>query len=885
MIVPSPVKTSTYLMKPDSESSKWLVFDCETDGLYDQATKVHCIVIHDITRKQTTAYGPDRIDAALAHLATADCLIGHNVIFFDIPVLHKLYPSFQFTGQVIDTLVCTRLIWPKELLYDLDTEQYPQVPSNLRGSASLKSWGWRLADNKINFKDFSEHSNELLEYCIQDVKITTQLYEKIVWQTYPQSALKLEHDFAAAINKQIRSGIPFDVDAALDLVDELRAKQAELEAQLKEIFPPIKHETTFIPKVNNKTRGYVKGEPFVKVHYEEFNPGSRQQIVDRLRQKYGWSPEKSTEKGNPVLDDDVLESLPYPEAKVLAQYMLIKKRLGQIADGNNAWLKLVNNDTGRMHGDVVTNGCITGRCAHRNPNMGQVPAGYSPYGKECRSFFHAPDGWQLLGIDAKALELRCLAGYLALWDGGEYASMVTNPEVDIHVYNQKMFDVPTRDISKRLLYACVPSDITTVLTKEGWKTYGQLQVGELVLTYNEEKEIKEWKPILEIIPEHEDDVWQMQHNHSFKVQATADHRWYVKQRKADNTKSCGWFTGSKTRRYMEPQVRTTSTITTESNIIVNAPLIENNEEKLDIDWKWRKYGTDWTKVILQMSQAQRKAWLSGFMLADGFQSCKPNQKEKWHWTQVRNEHYEAALLASYLEFPSVIHVAKPTLNASGTTQMRVSIANKGHVTGQKLQKTFIGKKKVFCIRTENKSFVMRQGDCITITGNCLYGAGSLKMGSIIDPNEKDEEVLRKLGRNAINSFMKGVPALAELKQKIAFTLADRKYLVGLDGRHLYCRSEFKGLNVLLQSAGASIMKQVVIFLHDNIKNNLGLVYGQDWEQMLMIHDEIQVAAKPGHIVAIQEEGMKAFPQAQEFFGFQCKIEGDSKIGIDWSMTH
>lgn len=608
-------------MKPASETDTWLVMDCETDGLYDQATKVHCIVIYDITRKQTSTYGPDRINAALAHLATADCIIGHNVIFFDLPVLQKLYPSFTYNKQVIDTLVCTRLIWPKELLYDLDTEQYPQVPANLRGSASLKAWGWRLADHKITFKDFSEYSETMAEYCRQDVSITNQLYEKVVWQTYPQSSLKLEHDFAHAINRQIRSGIPFDVDAALDLVDELRAKQSKLETELKEIFPPIKHETTFIPKVNNKNRGYVKGEPFVKVRYEEFNPGSRQQIVDRLQQKYGWTPEKETEKGNPVLDDDVLEALPYPEAKVLAEYMLIKKRLGQIADGNNAWLKLVNNDTGRMHGDVVTNGCITGRCAHRNPNMGQVPAGYSPYGKECRSFFHAPDGWQLLGIDAKALELRCLAGYLALWDEGEYASMVTNPEVDIHVYNQKMFDVPTRDISKRLLYGL------------------------------------------------------------------------------------------------------------------------------------------------------------------------------------------------------------------------------------------------------------------------LYGCGAIKAGTIIDPNEKDEDVLRKLGRNAINSFMKGVPALANLKQKITSTLADRNYLVGLDGRHLYCRSEFKGLNVLLQSAGASIMKQVVIFLNENIEKNLGLVYGQDWEQMLMVHDEIQVAAKPCHIVAIQEQAVKSFPQAQEFFGFQCKIEGDSKIGDNWAMTH
>ena len=874
------VKESKFQMKPNLDET-YLVFDLETNGLYDQATKVFCVVIYDINKQQTFSYGPDSIADALAHLATADCFIGHNLIFYDIPVLQKLH-SFVSKARIIDTLVCTRLIWPKELLNDLDTEQYPQVPTNMRGSASLKAWGWRLADNKINFKDFSQYSEELLEYCIQDVVITTRLWQKIANENYAESALKLEHDFAIAINRQIRSGIPFDVDASLALVDELRAKQQDIETKLKEIFPPIKHETVFIPKVNNKNRGYIKGKPFTKVTYETFNPGSRQQIVDRLQTKYGWTPEKNTEKGNPVLDDDVLESLPYPEAKVLAEYMLVKKRLGQIAEGNNAWIKLVNNDTGRMHGDVVTNGCITGRCAHRNPNMGQVPAGYSPYGKECRSFFHAPLGWQLLGIDAKALELRCLAGYLAIWDNGEYAKLVTNPEIDIHVINQELFGVATRDISKRLLYACVPTDITTVLTKEGWKTHNELKVGQLVLTYNEEKERKEWKPILEIIPEHEDDVWQMQHNHSFKVQATADHRWYVKKRKRNSNVSCGWSTG---KNYMVSKVETTTEINTESNIIVNAPLVEPESLPLDIDWKWRKYGTDWTKVILQMNQAQRKAWLSGFMIADGFQSCKPNQKEKWHWTQIRNEHYEAALIASYLEFPGVIHVAKPSLNASGTTQMHVSIANKGHVTGQKLQKTYIGKKKVFCIRTENKSFVMRQGDCITITGNCLYGAGSLKMGGIIDPNEKNETVLRKLGSTAINSFMKGVPALRRLKEEIENTLGQRSYLIGLDGRQLYCRSAFKGLNVLLQSAGACIMKQVVINIQNNITNNLSLVYGEDWEQMLMIHDEIEIACKPEHTVAIMEQAMLAFPQAQEFFGFRCLIEGDGKTGTTWYDVH
>jgi len=450
-----PVKKSKFKKKPGTEQEHFLVFDLESDGLYDEVTKVFCIVIYDINRKQTFTYGPDCIDAALKHLATADALIGHNIINYDLAVLQKLH-SFECKAHIIDTLICTRLIWPKEKLYECDENQYDAVPKGLRGSASLKAWGYRLADNKIEFKDFSEYSSKMLEYCIQDVSVTTKLYHLIVEQNTAESALKLEHDFAIAIEKQIRSGFPFDTDKALELIDQLQQRKQELETELKQVFPPIEHEEWFVPKVNNKNRGYVKGVPFRKVRQEEFNPGSRQQIVERLKAKYNWTPDKTTGKGNPILDDDVLEKLPYPEAKPLAEYMLIKKRLGQLQEGKNAWIKLVSTDS-VMHGDVVTNGCITGRCSHRNPNMAQVPAVYSPYGKECRALFYAPDDWTLIGVDAKALELRCLAGYLAKWDDGAYAKLVVDPEVDIHIYNQEMFGVATRDISKRLLYALLYS--------------------------------------------------------------------------------------------------------------------------------------------------------------------------------------------------------------------------------------------------------------------------------------------------------------------------------------------------------------------------------------------------------------------------------------------
>ncbi|QDP50041.1 MAG: putative DNA polymerase [Prokaryotic dsDNA virus sp.] len=620
MTVTSLQKSYQFSLKPNSLNDKWYVFDIETDGLYDDVTKIFCIVIYDVTRQQTFTYGPDTINDAIDSLNSADALIGHNIIFYDIPVLQKLAPNFKLNTQhVIDTLICTRLIWPKEKLLESDTNSYTRVPGGLKGSASLKAWGYRLSDYKIDFKDFSAFSEEMLSYCIQDVNVTTKLLEHIQKQTIATTCLELEHTFASCIERQIRSGFPFDIDAALAFVDELEHLKTKLETELVNLFPPIEHEEWFTPKVNNASRGYVKDVPFCKKRIEKFNPGSRQQIVQRLKNKYGWIPETRTEKGNPVLNDDVLEKLPYPEAKPLAEYMLLKKRLGQIKDGNNAWIKLVSPD-GYIHGDVVTNGCITGRCSHRNPNTAQIPAAYSPYGKECRSLFHAPDDWILIGSDAKALELRCLAGYLAFWDDGEYGQMVTDDSVDIHTYNQEKFGVETRDISKRLLYAV------------------------------------------------------------------------------------------------------------------------------------------------------------------------------------------------------------------------------------------------------------------------LYGAGFLKAGSIVDPNEKDPDALKQLGKAAIQSFMNGVPALQKLKNKLAENLIGRGYLLGLDKRPLYCRSDFKALNVLLQSCGAILMKQVVINIHKNL-SSAGLVYGQDWHQHGMIHDEIQLSCRPGIENEIIRLALNAFPAAGEAFNFQCKIEGDAKTGYTWYDTH
>jgi DNA polymerase I-like protein with 3'-5' exonuclease and polymerase domains len=128
---------------------------------------------------------------------------------------------------------------------------------------------------------------------------------------------------------------------------------------------------------------------------------------------------------------------------------MVQKRIGQLAEGDQAWLKKVGNDD-RIHGSVITNGAVTGRATHSNPNMAQVPSVSAPFGTECRTLFHVPQGKSLVGADLSGLELRCLAHYMAKWDGGSYGRTLL--EGDIHTVNQNAAGLPTRNQAKTFIY-------------------------------------------------------------------------------------------------------------------------------------------------------------------------------------------------------------------------------------------------------------------------------------------------------------------------------------------------------------------------------------------------------------------------------------------------
>jgi len=408
------------------------IWDIEADNLLDDVTQVWCHVFRDIQTDEVHTFDPTQTQEAIDFMDKAETLIGHNLIDYDLRVIKKLY-DYTYKGEVIDTLVYSRTIWPdvKEIDFKLHKRGY--IPQKLIGSHSLKAWGYRLGELKGDFNNGSEsfaaYTPEMLNYCIQDTAVTEKLYRKIVEKNFSQPALDLEAELHTLLLAQEEQGFDFDVKAAQSLYSKLAQRKADIEAALQDTFEPtvieLKTKTKTIP----------------------FNPASRQQIADRLM-KRGWEPEAFTDNGDPKVDETVLSGIDMPEAKMLSEYLLLNKRIGQLATGKQAWLKMEKD--GKLHGRVNHMGAVTSRCTHSNPNMAQVPSVGAEYGKECRSLFHAPKGYSLLGADASGLELRCLAHYMAAYDDGAYADVVLNG--DIHTANQQAAGLESRNQAKTFIY-------------------------------------------------------------------------------------------------------------------------------------------------------------------------------------------------------------------------------------------------------------------------------------------------------------------------------------------------------------------------------------------------------------------------------------------------
>lgn len=438
-----------------------LIFDLETDGLLDSVTKIHCLVIKDTADNSILVCNKqhENIELGLKLLMKGDRIVGHNVIKYDIPVIRKLYPWFSIDESlVMDTIVCTRLIFTNLKDTDENLILTKDFPSKLRGSQSLEAWGFRMGNYKGDYVGgWDEWSQDMEDYCVQDVQVTHDLAKVIIGKQYSNVALRLEHDVAWIVARQERHGFAFNEQAAAKLYGELAGRRNELDVELKTLFGwwYARDGKPFVPKRDNKKSNYTEGCALSKVKQVYFNPSSRDHIAGRLIKQYGWKPQEFTDSGKPKVDETTLVGLKYPQVDKVIEYLVIDKRIGQLAEGTQALMRV--SKQGVIYGGVITNGAVTGRMTHSHPNVAQTPRVGSLYGKEFRALYQARPGKVLVGCDAAALELRDLAGYMRRFDGGAYIKTVVEGRkedgTEVHTVNRKALGLQSRDVTKTWFYA------------------------------------------------------------------------------------------------------------------------------------------------------------------------------------------------------------------------------------------------------------------------------------------------------------------------------------------------------------------------------------------------------------------------------------------------
>ena len=392
-----------------------IVLDIETNSTHD---KIWLVVTRSIETNEVKVW--KQASGLQEYLASCDLIIMHNGINFDSQVLRESWKVTMKLSQVCDTLVISRLLNP-----------------SLEDGHSLEAWGNRLGFPKGDFCDWDAGwSQEMEDYCIQDTLVTAKLYQHLTQELktneFSEESVKLEHEVQAIITKQERAGFKLDEVGALQLLAELKTKLDIIQTEMQVIFPA---------KVTSGRVHKTSGKPLRDI-VEPFNPGSRKQIAERLIEK-GWKPTKHTEKGSVIVDETTLEGLDFPEAKAIAEYLMLQKRIAQV----ESWLEALKED-GRVHGRVITNGAVTGRMTHMSPNMAQVPNSGAVYGPECRALWTVEKGNKLVGIDASGLELRMLAHYM---NDDAYTNEVVSG--DIHTANQTAAGLQTRNQAKTFIYA------------------------------------------------------------------------------------------------------------------------------------------------------------------------------------------------------------------------------------------------------------------------------------------------------------------------------------------------------------------------------------------------------------------------------------------------
>ena len=445
------------------------VWACDVEGDLIPSTQVFCVVVINCLTRQTfrlRTYETIK-DFFDTYSKQGHKFVFHNGIGYDGPTLNRLCGTNLNAANLIDTLVLSQLFSP-----------------SLKGGHSLAAWGTRLGFPKTEFNDFTQWSQEMEDYCVNDTELCRRVYialrTRMAALGFPNESLDTEHRSWALIKRQQENGFAFNIKEAHILYTTLRGREQDLERRIHEFWPPrLECISTFkrpYKKDGSPTANFERhqqqyvdvritsgGDEYQVYDYVYFNVGSPPQRVEKLL-ALGWvpRPDEYTEAGqpSPTRKGQLVPSLAEyassrPEVKLIAQWLEVNARANMI----NTWMEAYNENTGAIHGSLWLANTL--RYRHSNPNTANIPAvrmgqdGHPSLGEDGAWTYEARNLWTvrrddrlLVGVDAKGIQLRVLAHHL---NNPEFTEAVLGG--DPHSYNQKVGGFASRSVAKTFIYA------------------------------------------------------------------------------------------------------------------------------------------------------------------------------------------------------------------------------------------------------------------------------------------------------------------------------------------------------------------------------------------------------------------------------------------------
>ncbi len=436
-----------------------VVCDIETDGL--KPTRIWVATCIDYDTGELFSFKEEDLATRFAEFsATVGTWVGHNFLSFDTPAINRLTPVKIKVTDIVDTLILSRMDDPG------------------RRTHSLEWWGSQLGHPKVEHNDWSHYSEAMLTRNVEDVRLNVKVYRELLarLKDFSKFSIDLEHRTQYILDKSRKHGFYLDKDAAMAIYHQCGVEADEIERKIHEFFPPqLKMvEQSYTPRFNKdgtmslgshkKITKHVKSTENNDGTYslfdeEVFNLGSPKQVVERLNTA-GWKPYLLTPSGQPRVCDENLATVPdeAAAAKQLSLYLTLRSRQKVI----NNWMDHYDPITHSVHGDIISLGASTHRMAHRNPQMGNIPAVRSLHGKAMRACWTVddPESYSLLGVDIEGIQLRILAHYMKNPDYAKaIAEGVTANGTDVHSVNRDVLreaaPATDRDVAKTFIYALI----------------------------------------------------------------------------------------------------------------------------------------------------------------------------------------------------------------------------------------------------------------------------------------------------------------------------------------------------------------------------------------------------------------------------------------------